>query len=142
MKEAMEITEVVDRISAHQPNTKLRDASAVPVGKCFRQGDVYFARVDAVRHANLTERKNRQLVAGTSRGSRHVIDGSATLYEPERSLMPAYVDDDALLLPSVVVGKGGATLTHPEHAWFTLPAGSNWVTWQQMDPRTRQRVQD
>lgn len=134
------VVEQIEKVSKHVPDAEVRDARDVPLMCGFRQGDLYFARVKSLTDTSPVA--GRQLVQGTSRGSRHILEGDATLQEAHVGDFPTWVDRDALRSPSVRVGDGGARLTHPEHAHFLLPPNSCWVAWQQMDPRTRERVQD
>jgi hypothetical protein len=132
--------EAIEKVQAFEPDIEIRDASALKVGQGARQGDLYLVRVNG--EPDMAELRDRQLVRGSTRGSRHVVEGDATIHEAKRKLMPKWVGANALLSPVIVVGKGGAVVTHPEHAHVKLPPNSTWATWQQMDARTLKRVQD
>lgn len=142
----MTAEQAVVRVSEAAKSNKheTRDASALAVGQAVRQGDVYLARIELpkVKGETLT---TRQIVEGVSLGSRHVVSGDALLHRhaDPASLAPKGLEAErALFLPLVIVGKGGATLTHPEHAHVSLPANSAWLCWSQMDWATQQRVLD
>lgn len=138
----MTATEAAQRIEHHAADKEVRDASTVPVGCGFYQGDLYFARIDNEKKITGARIEHMQLVPGLSRGSRHIVEGGVELYEADASLLPEWVSPNALLAPVVRVGEAGARLTHPTHAHFLLPMNSKWVTWQQMDARTKRRVED
>lgn len=123
--------------AAEASSPEVREHLSLPCGKGVRQGDVYLVRVQSAHHGEKLATK--QLVQGTSQGSRHIAEGRVTLYA-ENGDRPQGVAETSLLGP-VVVADGPWTLTHPEHAHYRLPAGT-YVTIHQMDPRTMQRVQD
>lgn len=116
-------------------------------GKAVRQGDVYLVRVggpavEGLHDVMRQEIDSRQLVDGTSAGSRHVVSGAARVYRGplNRTTLPICVRETALLGP-VVVARGEFLVTHPEHAHVRCPAGVYQVV-HQVDAATRQRVQD
>jgi len=117
-------------------------------GKAVRQGDVYLVRLhggaslEGLHEVMQSEIPTRQLVDGTSAGSRHMVSGSARVFRGpvRRTVLPICVRETALLGP-VVVGTGEFTVTHPEHAHVRCPAGVYQVV-HQVDAATRQRVQD
>lgn len=64
----------------------------------------------------------RQLVQGNSIGSRHSIDGNATIYAPDKGATP--------LEGPVIVAHEKCRLIHPEHAHHEIPEGTYQVVFQ------------
>lgn len=125
------------------------DASDLKVGDVIRQGDVYIARLPDGAHIGKPHKAELalKLALGETAGSRHILEGDFQAYDrDEKSPMPEACKASSvtpLWSPAFKVGKGGATITHPEHAHVVnLVPGCSYQAWQQMDPRTRQRVQD
>jgi hypothetical protein len=120
--------------------------SSLPVGTCLRQGDVLFVRVpkDHPRGA----RQGSQVVTGETRGSRHLVLSPATCWVGTTA--PKVLSKGRLInltnpfLGALVEVPEGAPAesTHPEHGHYILPAGSCWQVVQQMDMRTRLRMED
>ena len=123
----------------------------LPVKMGSRQGDVYFL---SVPESVITgkEIKNRQLAPGSSKGSRHIVEGNVKIFDTWKAPKELFakaaqvlrVDRERLvkaLSGPAIKAEGAFRVTHPEHADYTLPAGC-YVTWGQLDPRTMARVQD
>jgi hypothetical protein len=116
------------------------------VGTCLRQGDVLFVRVPPDHPRG--PRQGSQVVTGETRGSRHLVLSPATCWVGTKA--PKVLSkgrlialDDPFLGALVVVPEGApAESTHPEHGHYVLPAGSCWQVVQQMDLRTRRRMED
>lgn len=130
------------------PDKDLRYVREIAVGQHVRQGDVYLLRVAKRPACYATETKNRQLAPGTSKGSRHIVDDPVTLRTaPEADARSAIAKlpgttQSRLLLPGPCIDASERfTLTHPEHAHHSLPAGV-YVTVYQLDPRSMRRVED
>ena len=118
-------------------NEPQRFPAAASVGDTFRQGDVYFTLLD-VAPADCDEVTGElQLAPGTTQGSRHLLDSldGVTSY---RLREPGLLDGPVLLLTEE------RTVTHPEHGYAILPAGTYRVTYQRdLDEEERvRRVQD
>ena len=137
----MEILTALEKVQQTTADQNVREAGDLSVGDGVRQGDVYLARIPAKR--GKVSSLGAQLVAGTTRGSRHVLEGDFVTYRGEASELPEWVERDrALVALFFRVGDRGARLTHPEHAHVTFAPNTTWGTWQQMDPRTLDRVLD
>lgn len=70
--------------------------------------------------------KNLQLVSGDSMGSRHCIRGE------DASVVTVYAPDPETANPlegPTIVAEGRFVVTHPEHAWHSLPEGTYKVTY-------------
>lgn len=131
---AVEAHEQVQRSAKARP--EVRDFRAAEVGQVARQGDVYVHRVEEGHpRGKATE---AQLAVGHTQGSRHVVTGDAECFEGAAE--PSWCRG-SFLGPLVVVGPGGAVVTHPEHAHIALGEGTYQVT-HQMDAATRRRVTD
>jgi hypothetical protein len=148
------LSETIETIHAHASTKKAKEYRIVrefPVGKAVRQGDVYILRLpDNAKLTNAT--KNRQLAPGTTKGSRHIVEGEVKLFQgwtPPADLFASTakalsVSRERLLemlAGPAIEANGAFRVTHPEHADFTLPKG-RYGTWGQLDPKTMQRVQD
>lgn len=115
----------------------VRCIDKIAIGKAVRQGDIYLHRVTAT-HPRGAACKSRQLAIGETRGSRHVVEATAQVFEGVAA--PGWCQRRTLLGP-LVVAETRFLVTHPEHAHMSLPPGTYQVT-HQMDARTLQRVQD
>lgn len=150
MKNVMESIEHIEK-GAESNVQEVREMKTWPVDRVVRQGDVYFLRVaDNWKHGKAT--KNRQIVDGTSQGSRHIVEAGPTLHAPNGAPDWLFAETakklgvsqeklvKALMGPSIKASKA-FKITHPEHAHIEAPCGS-YITWSQMDARTLQRVRD
>jgi hypothetical protein len=109
---------------------------AMTVGKTIRQGDIYLTRIGAAPKGLTPYPANEsgyQLAPGSTKGSRHCV--SKTNVEAFTQEKPGIIDGP------IVVAKDRFSLTHPEHAWFDLPAGTYKVTYQ-LDFVRQQRSKD
>jgi hypothetical protein len=103
-----------------RPDTRV--IKKIEVGQAIRQGDIYVTRLadERVRHGG--ETAERQLAPGTTRGSRHCVEGNVEVYLPAAG--------DGRLTGPLIVARDRFTVTHPEHAHFSLPPGAYRVTYQ------------
>jgi hypothetical protein len=121
-------------------------------GQWVRQGDVYLTCVDkSWPHGE--EVKNRQLVPGNSKGSRHIAGEGITIYQGkqvptglEKRLEDAY-KISGNRLASVILGpllhvKQRASVEHPEHGNVSLPGGCYVQVTYQLNSRDLQRARD
>lgn len=113
-----------------------RFVRTIQVGQVARQGDIYLCCVES-SHPRGEQIEDRQLAPGSTKGSRHVVDGEVELY---RGTVTGSAFGDALTGP-VIVARERFVVTHPEHADVCLPSGTYQVGYQ-LDPRTRARVAD
>ena len=123
----METTQVLSSIQSDKENIQSdapqRFPEAAIDGDYFRQGDVYIWKRDELPSGG-RETKELQLVAGTTKGSRHILDSN----DGVRILQ---VQGDALQGPWLHVTKE-RTITHPEHGDVVLPPGNYEITRQRM----------
>jgi hypothetical protein len=123
----------------NKSDVRILNDETIPIGKAFRQGDVYLVRVP-LNHIVGEEVDVRQIVDGASLGARHILKGAVKVYKgikhPDgvNSRMPlgyAFDVDDAIL-------------THPEHAHGELcfRNTARFQTIGQIDARTLRRVSD
>jgi hypothetical protein len=141
---ATEVAQVVGEVRdfAQDPLKETRVIDSVEVGQHVRQGDVYIQRVAAP--AAWKETKNRQLAPGTTMGSRHTVDESVkVLANPAGAKVERTTDNRFPFRCNgpQIVSEDRFTVSHPEHADFSLPAGTYQVSFQ-CDPQSMQRVQD
>jgi hypothetical protein len=123
---------------AQEINTQeLRVISQHIIGKAVRQGDIYIHMVENDFEVG-QEINVKQIVDGTSIGSRHILDGNVIVYEGK--VLPKWVASNYPLGKAFDV-KSRCIVTHPEHAHVELPKGRYVVT-HQMDLRTLQKVSD
>lgn len=138
--------QIMDAVKAHAEIARLAKTNAQPemrrikkmdIGQVVRQGDIYIHAVSSY-HSCGRKLKSRQLAVGQTRGARHVAEPPSTCYAG--TTLPDYCDARTFLGPFIKSNKR-FSITHPEHAHVSLPAGTYQVT-HQMDARTLQRVQD
>jgi hypothetical protein len=124
---------------------KMRDCSALKVGEVCRQGDVYIQFMGEGMDL-LHEIQNRQLVPGTTNGSRHIVqeDPHTRIYKTNPSMKYRLPNAPGVGLAAGpgVVSDNGWTLLHPTHpACFNFPKGGCQI-WYQIDAKTNQRAKD
>lgn len=127
----------IERTAKEKAVQEIRTIEKIERGQFVRQGDIYIHRVydDHPRGAKL---ESHQLALGDSTGSRHIAEAPADCFTGIRP--PGGGDVQAFLGP-LIVSLERFTVTHPEHAHFSLPAGTYQVV-HQLDGRTRQRAID
>lgn len=106
------------------------------IGQVVRQGDLYIHRV-AADHPRGMPRTERQLAPGTSRGSRHLVEGAVELYEG--ITVPRGLTHT--LIGPRLVATARWLGTHPEHAAISMPPGDYQITYQ-LDAASQRRVVD
>ena len=119
-------TQTIDASKAHElieafaPKADIRFIEVLAPGEAIRQGDLYLISIPP--YANPGKGSGtRQLAPGETQGSRHIVEGDVDVI--------TVTTKDPLIGP-VVVGKSRFTLTHPEHAHFSMPAGCYQVRYQ------------
>lgn len=119
-KTATEAHNIVEAAAAKaRPETRVIED--MQPGQAIRQGDIYLIRLEA-RPAKLPPAApGRQLAPGTTRGSRHCVEGPVTLHE---------LPDAGRLNGPLVIATERFLVTHPEHAHFSLPPGAYQVRYQ------------
>lgn len=120
MKTATEVHDGV-QAAAMQASPATRVVEAMLPGQAIRQGDIYLIRLAAIPPNLPPVAPGRQLAPGTTRGSRHCVDGSVSLYE---------IPGAGRLDGPLVVATERFRVTHPEHAHFSLPPGAYQVRYQ------------
>ena len=93
-------------------------------GDEIRQGDIYLYPVEPMPLDPWDIRRldTLQLAPGSTPGARHVIEGDAEAYELLQRMDP--------LEGPIVHASARVTLTHPEHADVSIPAGTYAVRYQ------------
>jgi len=129
-------------------HNEVRDNRGMSAGEAAQQGDVYIIKVK--KHADLYKicpklrgwkaaipqgliTKERQVAPGSSIGSRHIVEGSVTMYAPHQKAME--------FEGPTLVAKEEWTLAHPEHANHTFGPGTYVFVFQE-DIKTSRRVSD
>lgn len=131
------VSEVVNY--AKSPLKEIRVVEDIAIGQWVRQGDVYMECIQSP--SGWKETSNRQLAIGTTNGSRHtVFDNVTVLKNPENGVVKK-TSTGAICMGPQVVNEERFTVSHPEHADMSLPAGCYQVRFQ-VDARSYQRVQD
>jgi len=113
-------------------DAELRYVNEMAINQFIQQGDIYIQRVEKIEKGKKIH--DLQLAPGTTKGSRHILaDFKGDIYTRE---------GDALTGPAIEA-KERFTLTHPEHAHYSLPAGKYVVTYQRdFEQEQIQRVRD
>lgn len=121
--------------------TRVITEEVMTIGKHIRQGDIYVERVaDNVNKKGFDRTSNRQLAPGSNSGSRHTVSEAVEVFAP-KDINVKQVDLGFKATGPILVSKDRFTVDHPEHASFSLPAGTYQVCYQ-VDPKTMQRVLD
>lgn len=149
----LDTIELIRGESSRKGPKEYRIVRSIKPGQFIRQGDVYVLCVGDNTELGKPS-KMRQLAPGSSKGSRHIVEGDARMsigwVEPEGLNLYAQAAKMlrvprerivAALAGPAIHADGAFRVTHPEHADYTLPGGC-YVTWGQLDPRTMRRVQD
>jgi hypothetical protein len=152
--------EVIQKIESEAPAiSEPRFINSIKVGEAIRQGDIYVMRLDpeAENFIKQPQRDNQtngfkdlqvkinpkdyitpgqnQLVPGFTMGSRHMVeqtDKVKVLINPTTT---------SPIVGPVIVAKDRFTITHPQHAHFSLPEGCYGVFYQ-INGQTLNRVKD
>ena len=129
---------------AASPLGDTRTVEEIAVGQFARQGDVYLLRVESVP-AGAKPCADRQLAPGTTQGSRHTVTDEVDVYRPQGfgtvERLGTRENVAARSVGHVLESKERFTVSHPEHADISLPAGTYQV-YHQVDCRTLERVRD
>lgn len=142
IKERTKTTESINAVREYaiSPFKEIRVVDGIKEGEFVRQGDVYLVCID--KAAGWKATKNRQLAPGTTQGSRHTVDASVmVLANPNGAQIVRVARNRARCFGPQVVSKDRFTVSHPEHADISLPAGTYQVMFQ-VDPQSMQRVRD
>lgn len=134
---AVEVYGRIEREAAEKAVQEIRTIKDIEIGKSVRQGDIYIHRI-ADDHPHGKASKSRQLAIGNTPGSRHIAEAPSKVFAGVKA--PDYCRQGTFLGP-LVVSTERFTVSHPEHAHVSLPAGAYQVT-HQMDAMTMQRVKD
>ena len=130
--------EAVEQAASLAQN-ETRFLSKIESGQIVRQGDIYIHPVEAThKHGDLL--KSNQLAEGNTKGSRHVAEGSSVKCY-QGTALPSYFKGNTWFMGPMVESPERFTITHPEHAHVSLPAGCYQIS-HQMDAASQQRVQD
>jgi hypothetical protein len=146
-------TSVAKQIAAIAKSAEKMDAAkpakigSPSVGDVVRQGDLYLVCLESLPPGT---KHQRQLAPGTSQGSRHVADGECSVYLPKEPRVVAAIIAKAVgaEVPAELIGPmveclGETTISHPEHGWRLLPAGTFWaVVYQRAFAEEIRRAQD
>jgi len=134
MAQQLQAKKVFDQIAKVTPNEEVRDNRGMVPGEIAHQGDVYMIMVkerEDIYNIHKMLRKteqgektaNMQLAPGTTKGSRHIIEGKGvTVFAPAKDASP--------LEGPFVVATEEFTLTHPEHANHRFGPGKYVCTYQ------------
>lgn len=137
--DAVDILKQVEETAETHKVAEERDARMMPVGRVFRQGDLYIHRVtENFPHGPFTP--NRQLVDGTSKGSRHVAELPAKCYLGVKHPTSQMLNRSQAIGP-LIHSEEEFVISHPEHSDVRLSGGWYQIT-HQMDPNTLIRVMD
>lgn len=120
-------------------NDRTEKVGTMSIGDVVRQGDIYITRIGELPKTR-TKIDRRQLTPGETQGSRHTVEGPATIYEadPDQTIaliekaMGAKSELAAPLIGPVFETTGVVEIAHPEHGNRILPSepGCYAVTYQ------------
>lgn len=122
-KNAAEVLAKIEQ-NAKQADPEVRFVRTMQPGEWTRQGDLQITLLDKLPK-DLIKTEERQLVSGTTQGSRHVLD--AILGKAAR----IWVRKSPTALQGPIVElKERCHVVHPEHAHHSLPSGIYEITYQ------------
>lgn len=122
-KEAVHAKKALGEIETHSvKDTTVRFIEKFEPGYFIRQGDIQVERVSDLTPKGKAIPGNK-LAEGETKGARHFVEGDYQLY-----LSPENKRTDPLQGP-ILVAKSRVTITHPEHADHSIPAGCYSVTY-------------
>jgi hypothetical protein len=99
-------------------NNIIWESGGKKLGKCFRQGDICFERLEEIP-AGLVQKGTELRIEGEKTGHAHLMQGVQVLLPPrQKEMVPAVI----------VVPEEGAEIIHPEHGKLSLEAGTFRVT--------------
>ena len=110
------------------PDMRVFKDSDIPVGKHVFQGDVAIIRIAEVPATATAQpaRTNRQIVEGTTRGSRHCV--SVESMATTKFFIPANKGE---LVGDIISSKThDICITHPEHGNVQVPPGTYQIKFQ------------
>ena len=135
-------TTVIDQVIDHakSPFKESRTVDTIDIGQFARQGDVYLVKIDSIKFLKTTD--NRQLAPGSTLGSRHTVDGSVSVFvNPYGAQVERINEAKFRCVGPQIESKDRFTVSHPEHADISLPAGCYQVMFQ-VDAANQRRVAD
>ena len=104
---------------------------AMVVGQIIRQGDIYITRLEDSAPCG-PETEERQLVAGVSIGSRHLVSGDVTVYVRNSK--------NPLEGPYIRMTGDKMRIEHPEHAHVVVFQGGLFGVTYQRDFASEERA--
>lgn len=112
-------------------NDETQTVGTVSPGDVIRQGDLYLVALGSEFVLAGPTIDDRQLAPGTTQGSRHTINGPATIVRSDRASVVREINrlvngaavESELVGPVLRTDGPCCTLAHPEHGDFVLPAG-------------------
>jgi len=117
----MKTQELSKKIKETAPiDPEIRYVQEIKEGQWAHQGDIALIAIPSLPKGK--EIKELQLAPGTTKGSRHILSdfvGTIVNHSSQELYGPAFE------------AKERFTLTHPEHAHYSLPAGCYQVIYQQ-----------
>ena len=152
--------EVLQRIESEAPAiSEPRFIHSIKIGQSIRQGDIYVKRLDPTEENSIKQpqRDNQtnsfkevpvkifvkdyitpgqnQLVPGFTMGSRHMVE--------QTDKVKVFINPTTTspIVGPVIVAKDRFTISHPQHAHFSLPEGCYGVFYQ-INGQTLNRVKD
>lgn len=151
--ETMTAERVLSDLQQHAESIKSgvpQEIGTASLGDVVRQGDLYLTVIGKLPKSTKTM-TGKQLAPGTTQGSRHCV--SVQMYKVDKAEVtkailkanPKATPDVERFVGPVIVFDQSSPVTHPEHGWVTMPAGSVCaVTYQRdLDEEERERrVQD
>lgn len=134
--------EAYRQVAEATESTELQDTrflDTIKVGEFVRQGDLYIERIESAPEG-CKPSQDKQLAPGTTQGSRHVVEGAEVFRHPKQGQIERRGEKHYCYGP-VIECKDFATITHPEHAHISLPAGIYQISYQ-VDTQQMRRVAD
>lgn len=126
-------------------NDEAQQVETMSIHDCIRQGDIYVIRIsdEELKDFEKADKPSYQLAEGNTVGSRHILSDDSK-YEFYKASNKISILEDVRedMLGPVFKAAERFSVTHPEHADVSLPEGNYAVTFQRIQKKEIQRVQD
>ncbi len=132
------LTKSLETIKSSSPLKETRVVDSISEGQFARQGDLYIVSVPLAEGEPTNE---RQLAPGSTQGSRHTVDASVEVLKPTNYMQRNQTTKGLSFYGPMLRSKDRFTVSHPEHADISLPAGCYQVLFQS-DFASQQRARD
>lgn len=135
------LSEAIARVNqaTENPLGEMRVIDTMQPGQYFRQGDIYYVATDEPGTGAIIQ--DRKLAPGDTQGSRHTVGNSVVIRQHPRQGRVVQTPFGKFVQGPTIESADRFTISHPEHADGSLPAGCGMILYQ-YDPLRDQQVID